>query len=787
MSNLQAQFPQVNAPFVDPGTGVINQQWYFLLLSLFNRTGGTTGQLPGGTSQPINSIVEYGGVGDGVTDNTAAFRSALAAENSVYLPPGNYKIQSSVILTNNQSILGAGQSSQITAATNSFDVIQIQGQFNQVSSVKLNNGNAGIRLFGQVGPCVQNNVVDVDIWNANYGLILDGFNNTNFPCYWNNFFRVLIMQPKTEGVWLTKSGAGDSPNANKFHSVRVYSHAAPMTGSGFHLQYARFNNSFIDCEANLYPSATACFRVGPGADTTQFINPYAESLGPLPNIWLEAGSQNTVIYNLLSASAGAAIYDQSGGQYQAYNSGYPIKNHLTSVLVNDITTNLQRFNTKFISGVSLLTVDLSTSYYLLSAFTGNMIVNLPAASAAGGCVLHLKRGDATANSITVVENNGAGPGPDALGQVLMNNQYDWLTLVCNGANWFIHSTDLPLVQNTFISGLSSYTPDLTKQVYFVSAFSGNVAFTLPNAHQPGSAGKEIVIKKADVSGNTITITEGNYSTFTGTGPDGQTIVLSNDFDWIRCVCNGANWFITAGNIFTKLGVQCSPAFNADFFGGGSSASAEQAQIARFGGGASPTAGNMYAIGLAKAGTDELYLGINKNTATNHIPSNAVFISTFGAASTMTLGRGNSGNNPSTNEIMITGASGAGVVTANGVETCIGVLKGANFNSTADQGVTISTANNLKYLITKILVTNASTSLTTAQGGFYTATSKGGTALVAAGQAYTALTGSTVVLTTTLTAAATLTTFALGVIYLSLTTAQGSAATGDVYIFGIPLT
>jgi hypothetical protein len=107
------------------------------------------------------------------------------------------------------------------------------------------------------------------------------------------------------------------------------------------------------------------------------------------------------------------------------------------------------------------------------------------------------------------------------------------------------------------------------------------------------------------------------------------------------------------------------------------------------------------------------------------------------------------------------------------------------NSTADQALTrlFSFTN---FLITSIRVNNASISLTTAAGGFYTAASKGGVTAVAAAQAYSALTGSTLGMEATIAAAgmATLTT---GALFLSLTTAQGSAATADIYVLGVPLT
>lgn len=111
---------------------------------------------------------------------------------------------------------------------------------------------------------------------------------------------------------------------------------------------------------------------------------------------------------------------------------------------------------------------------------------------------------------------------------------------------------------------------------------------------------------------------------------------------------------------------------------------------------------------------------------------------------------------------------------------LGKLTSANFNSTADQAIAIAAR---RYVIRKILVTNASLSLDTAVGGLYDATSKGGNAVVAATQVYSALTSSTKFVDLTLAAPATGSIQTVANIYFSLTTPQGAAATGDIYIFG----
>jgi hypothetical protein len=96
------------------------------------------------------------------------------------------------------------------------------------------------------------------------------------------------------------------------------------------------------------------------------------------------------------------------------------------------------------------------------------------------------------------------------------------------------------------------------------------------------------------------------------------------------------------------------------------------------------------------------------------------------------------------------------------------------------------SNPSKFILRRIVVTNASISLTTAAGGVYTAASKGGTAVVASSQAYSSLSASTLFLDLTLSttgSASTTVKSSIPNLYLSLTTAQGAAATADVYVYG----
>jgi hypothetical protein len=139
----------------------------------------------------------------------------------------------------------------------------------------------------------------------------------------------------------------------------------------------------------------------------------------------------------------------------------------------------------------------------------------------------------------------------------------------------------------------------------------------------------------------------------------------------------------------------------------------------------------------------------------------------------------------------------GVIGDGGVSpfNVIASLRQANFNITSDQPIVIPSPITA-FRLSNIIITNASVSLTTAVGGFYPAAAKGGTPIVSAAQVYTALTTANLLLLATLTSFGSTARFSsanLGtvaaqlVIWFSLTTAQGVAATADIYLIGDNLT
>ena len=483
------------------------------------------------------SVRDFGAVGDGLTDDTLAIQQALAAHDAVFLPSGVYLITASITLGFRQSLLGAGQTAIIKAQSNDFVSVEMAAGYAVLTNLRIEGGQIGIKMFGRDGECVQNIVSDVQIAGAATGIQLDGYNDTNKPCYWNHVSRVLIEQPTLHGVHLTLSDDGDTPNANKFYAVRVYSKGASTTGSGFYVEYGQLNNSFIDCEANMNgATASACFRVGGNSDKTLIMNFLAESWNGVPNLRLDNGSQETAIMNLTAMSDGAAIYDLSGGNYDAINAGWPDKNRLRKTVVTDLKATFMRFDTEFIDFAGTTNLDLSHSVHMVDATNGAVTIALPLASNAAGAEITIKKVDNTSNIITVSEQGG-GNGPDG-SQLLLGGKGDFVTVISNGAGWYIKSSNRLAGNTRYVDTTGTYDIDMAVDIYLISSYGGAVTARLPPANAAKAAGRTITIKKTDSSANAVTVTEQG-----GNGPDQYSQPLNSQYKAITVTSNGSQWYI----------------------------------------------------------------------------------------------------------------------------------------------------------------------------------------------------------------------------------------------------
>jgi hypothetical protein len=103
-----------------------------------------------------------------------------------------------------------------------------------------------------------------------------------------------------------------------------------------------------------------------------------------------------------------------------------------------ISSNRMAGNTRYYDGTGIYDIDMAVDVYLLSSFAGALTARLPPANAAKavGRMITLKKTDSSVNDVTVTEQGGSGP--DQSSQIL-GDQYDAITVVSNGSQWYVVS------------------------------------------------------------------------------------------------------------------------------------------------------------------------------------------------------------------------------------------------------------------------------------------------------------------------------------------------------------
>jgi len=259
-------------------------------------------------------------------------------------------------------------------------------------------------------------------------------------------------------------------------------------------------------------------------------------------VQLDAGSLETSIVNLHAQSDGAAIYDLSGGEYDAYNAGFPNKNTMRKTGVTDLNVTLMRFDTEFIDMAGTTTLDLSHSIHLVDATNGAITIELPDAADAVGVTMTVKKKDGTGNIVTVTEVSGGTGGPDG-SDFPLGGANDFVTMLSNGAGWFVIASNRMAGNTRFIDSSGIVDIDMAVDTYLLSSFGGAMTARLPPANAAEAIGRTVTLKKTDVSANVITVTEQG-----GSGPDQSSQPLSSQYSALTVVSNGGQWYIVSKHL-----------------------------------------------------------------------------------------------------------------------------------------------------------------------------------------------------------------------------------------------
>lgn len=138
----------------------------------------------------VVSVKDFGAVGDGVTDDSAAIQSAISASSRIFFPPGTYAIASPIRILTQKQIIGSGMGTVIKAlpalASASIPAITPSTYSPVLAKVPMLYNSTAIQWWSITGIQLDGNSQDVyGLWLCEnyYGCIKDVYilNTTNRP------------------------------------------------------------------------------------------------------------------------------------------------------------------------------------------------------------------------------------------------------------------------------------------------------------------------------------------------------------------------------------------------------------------------------------------------------------------------------------------------------------------------------------------------------------------------------------------------------------------------------
>lgn len=163
---LDGNFEALGSP--EPGKGTS-------LLSFLNTLFGAVSRNLTAKLCDWVSVKDFGAVGDGVTDDTAAFQAAVSAASAIFVPSGTYKITSPITVPSNRQIR-CSNSTYFTSQAGAGKIFYVAGSWGTAypltvnaasgaTSVTLSTGDAANFSAGDWVQIYSNGLYD----NASYG------------------------------------------------------------------------------------------------------------------------------------------------------------------------------------------------------------------------------------------------------------------------------------------------------------------------------------------------------------------------------------------------------------------------------------------------------------------------------------------------------------------------------------------------------------------------------------------------------------------------------------------
>ena len=365
------------------------------------------------------SVLDFGAVGDGVTDDTTAIQAAIsaAAGKTLLFPKGTYKTTGTLTLVNHSTYIGDSSGSTVISYSGTSDAVRIANPINASTGAFIQFSNIGIACTNgaSVGACFADvgstylTVSDCFFTGGKYGMILD---QTEISTFSNNVFQLFTYG----GVWIVNG-------------------AEHTTGGLFNYSNVLAFNS---CQFNGAITSAVTGVIDDGGSSHNFHNC---NFNGLYFAFALAGVLNINIIGCQSEACGGSIIRCFGTTFTG------------SVAVGP-TLELNISGCYFAVGVGIVLIDIYTLGSL--TYTGNR------SSSSGGVII----GAANANSIFAYGNQDSGIGNLISGKAT----HHFESAVAN-PTLAIKTTILELTGDYTVSGTSAVTGIATANNCI--RFSGN--------------------------------------------------------------------------------------------------------------------------------------------------------------------------------------------------------------------------------------------------------------------------------------------------------------------------
>lgn len=233
MAKIPIRFPD-NANDYRPGCLFYDTEQKKIIIYTDNHFNTITEKMPEGW---VN-VKDFGAKGDGVTDDTQAFVDAINFANNVFIPSGEYIINT-IEITKEAFLLGSGKSSRISIQGNGF----ILHDSVKIENLTINgNGHSVFTIYGS-----RNIIRNVDILQPKPAIkIITLSDSTQYSEM--NFFENMIIdgvstETQSEGIILDSLSSNYKPRRNRFSNIMLrYLSVSLIINKGI---FNAFDNLFV--------------------------------------------------------------------------------------------------------------------------------------------------------------------------------------------------------------------------------------------------------------------------------------------------------------------------------------------------------------------------------------------------------------------------------------------------------------------------------------------------------------------------------------------------------------